>query len=311
MSLQRKVILDMDPGFGDALALALALASPEVEVVAVTATGGNVTPRDASRNVQAIIEYLDPARRPRIGQALEDQILRTDARQLNGPDGLCGANLDVVELVNQHPALKVLGEEIRRAPYDVTVIATGPLTNIASLLLAEPDIASLIGHLIIAGGTVAKTGNATAAAEFNFYCDAEAARNVLRSPVTKTLIPLDVSGQLVLGFEFLELVKQSKSRTASLLERILPGAYRMSRQWLGVEGIHIYDVMAVIAAIRPNLFTTTGMYGDVETVGELTQGACVVDRRPTSTERPNMDVAIEIETSAVEAYLYRLLENAP
>ena len=116
MSLQRKVILDMDPGFGDALALALALAAPEVEVVAVTATGGNVAPREASRNVHAIIEYLDPPRRPRIGQASEDQILRTDARQLNGPDGLCGANLDMVDLESiwQEDDSKVLHDLIRR-----------------------------------------------------------------------------------------------------------------------------------------------------------------------------------------------------
>ncbi len=311
MSLQRKVILDMDPGFGDALALALALASPEIEVVAVTATGGNVPPRDASRNVHAIIEYLDPPRRPRIGQASDEQILRTDARQLNGPDGLCGANLDMVELVNQHAAVKVLGEEIRRAPYDVTVVATGPLTNIAALLLAEPDIASQIGHLIIAGGTIAKPGNATAVAEFNFYCDAEAARAVVRSPVTKTLIPLDASGQLVLGFEFLEKVKRSSSRTASLLEKILTGAYRLSRQWLGVEGIYAHDVVTVVAAMRPALFTTKALFGDVETLGELTLGASIFDRRPNTTERPNMDVATDMDAAAVEATIHRLLDLAP
>ena len=90
--MARKVILDVDPGVGDALAICLALTQPELEVVAVTATGGNVAPRQASRNVQAIIEHLDPPRWPRIGFADEDQPLRTDGRELWGVDGLCGAD---------------------------------------------------------------------------------------------------------------------------------------------------------------------------------------------------------------------------
>ncbi len=89
--MPRKVILDMDPGYDDAVALCLALASEELDVVAVTATGGNVGPRQASRNVQAIIEQVDPPRWPRIGSASTEQILRTDARHLHGDDGLCGA----------------------------------------------------------------------------------------------------------------------------------------------------------------------------------------------------------------------------
>lgn len=309
--MQRKVILDIDPGFADAVALALALASSDLEVVAVTATGGNVSPRDASRNVQALVEFLDPPKRPRIGQAHDEQILRTDARELNGPDGLCGANFDVVELVNQHPAIKVLAEEIRRAPHDLTIVALGPLSNIDSLLRAEPDIASLIGHLIICGGTLARPGNATAAAEFNFYCDAEAARNVLRSPVTKTLIPLDVTEQLSWGFERLETIKRLNSRTGALLERILPGAYRMSRQRLGIEGIYLHEVVATMAAVAPQLFTTKAMFADVETVGELTHGTCVVDRRLNSTERPNLDVATDLDLGAVDKLLLGLLEQAP
>jgi hypothetical protein len=85
--MARKVVLDVDPGVGDALAICLALTQPELEVVAVTATGGNVAPRQASRNVQAIIEHLDPPRWPRIGFADEEQPLRTDGRDLWGSDG--------------------------------------------------------------------------------------------------------------------------------------------------------------------------------------------------------------------------------
>ncbi len=308
--MARKVILDIDPGYDDAIALCLALAAEELDVVAVTATGGNVPPAQASRNVQALIEQLDPPRWPRIGAASAEQILRTDARHLHGDDGLCGANFQVAELANRHRSVKVLGDEIRKAPSDITVIATGPLSNIADLLRCDPDIATAIGHLIILGGTVEAPGNVTAAAEFNIYCDSESARQVFQSPVTKTLIPIDVTNKVVLGFEFLEMLKARDSRTSRLLQRILPGAYRSLRQHLGLEGIHAHDAIAVVAAMRPALFTMSRLYGDVETAGELTHGATVFDRRTISAEQPNMDVAVEMDAAAVEAAIVETLDAA-
>ena len=99
--MARKVILDADRGIADTMAMCLAFGNPRLEVVAVTATGGSVMPDQASRNVQAIVERLDPDRWPRIGAADPDQPLRSDGRQLFGPDGLCGANLHVAELHHQ------------------------------------------------------------------------------------------------------------------------------------------------------------------------------------------------------------------
>lgn len=308
--MPRKVILDMDPGFDDALALCVALAAPELDVVAVTATGGNVPPPQATRNVQTLIEQLDPPRWPRIGAAAEEQMLRTDARHLHGEDGLCGAPFQVAPLANRHLSLKVLGDEIRNAPGDITLIATGPLSNVADLLRCEPDTARLIGHLIMVGGAVAAAGDVTAAAEFNMYCDSEAARQVFRSPVTKTLIPVDVTREVMLGFELLRRLEQRQSSTSTLLQQILPGAYRNCRQHLGIEGIYVHAAIAVIAAVRPALFTMQRLHGDVETVGELTQGATIFDRRATSLQQPNMDVAVEIDAAGVEAVIVQALESA-
>lgn len=308
--MPRKVILDMDPGYDDALALCVALGANELDVVAVTATGGNVPPSQASRNLQALVEQLDPPRWPRIGAASADQLLRTDARHIHGADGLCGAHLPVAELANRHMSIKVLADEIRQAPGEVTLIATGPLTNIADLLRCDPELAASIGHLIILGGCVAAPGNVTAAAEFNMFCDAEAARQVFSSPVTKTLVPIDVTNQLVLTFDLLARLEQRQSRTTKLLQKILPGAFRSVRQQLGVEGIYAHDAVAVVAALRPALFTMETMYGDVETSGELTHGATIFDRRTNSTEQPNMDVAVEMDVAGVEAVIVQTIESA-
>ncbi|HVT30255.1 MAG TPA: nucleoside hydrolase [Lacipirellulaceae bacterium] len=308
--MARKIILDVDPGIDDAVAMCMALGDPSLEVVAVTATGGTVSPDQSTANVQAIVEQLDPPRWPRLGTASSDQILRADARHLFGANGLCGTHFAVAKRHHQHSSVKVICDEVRASPGDVTIIATGPLTNIAAALRQQPDLASLIRHLIMIGGTVGGPGNVTAAAEFNVYCDAEAARAVFQSSVTKTLIPIDLTSRMLLSFEFLEKIPDSQSRSGELLRRILPGAFRAYRQQLGIEGIHLHDSVAIVAALEPELFTTERMFGDVETEGMLTHGATVFDRRRNPESRPNMDVAIDMDTAAVMDRVVQRLTRA-
>jgi purine nucleosidase len=297
--MARKVILDTDAGIDDAVALCIALGAPSLDVLAVTATGGIVTPDQASLNVQAIVEQLDPPRWPRLGAASSEQMLRADGRHLFGSNGLCGAHFAVVRRHHQHSSVKVICDEVRSAPGEVTIVATGPLTNIAAALQQQPDLASLVGHLIMIGGTLAGPGNVTASAEFNIYCDAEAAQAVFRSPITKTLIPIDVTSRVVLNLDLLEKLPNENSRCGGLLRKLLPGAFRAYRQQLGMEGIHLHDTVAVVAAMQPALFTMQRMHGDVETEGTLTYGATVFDRRRLPESQPNMDVAIDLDAAAV------------
>ncbi|MEX2316085.1 MAG: nucleoside hydrolase [Pirellulales bacterium] len=308
--MARKIILDVDPGVDDAVAVCLALAAPELEVVAITATGGAVLPEQATTNVQAIVEQLDPPRWPRLGAASTDQILRADARHFLGASGLCGAHFAVAKRHHQHSSVKVICDEVRAAPGDVTIVATGPLTNIAAAISQQPDLPPLIGHLIILGGTLSGPGNVTPAAEFNIFCDADAARAVFRSPVTKTLIPIDLTSRLSFGFELLEKLPEDGGPRAGFLRQLLPGAFRAYHQHLGIEGIQLHDAVAIVAAIRPDLFTTERLYGDVETDGTLTHGATVFDRRHRPDSQPNMDVAVDMDTQAVFDCVLRGLTRA-
>src|SRR5262245_3690892 len=106
--MARKVILDVDPGIDDAVAITLALFDPQLEVLAITATGGNVSPAQATRNVQTIVEQLDPPRWPRLGAAPEDNPIPADGRQLHGANGLAGVDFPLAELAKTHPSEKVL-----------------------------------------------------------------------------------------------------------------------------------------------------------------------------------------------------------
>jgi purine nucleosidase len=297
--MARKIILDMDAGIDDAVALCIALGEPLLEVVAVTATGGTVSPDQATLNVQAIVEHLDPPRWPRLGSALNGQMLRADGRHLFGANGLCGAHFAVARRHHQHSSVKVICDEVRSAPGEVTIISTGPLTNIAAALQQQPDLDSLVAHLIMLGGTITGPGNVTAAAEFNIYCDADAARSVFRSAITKTLIPIDLTSRITMNLDLLEKIPATESGCSGLLRKLLSGAFRAYRQLLGMEGIHLHDAVAVVAAMYPSLFTMQRMHGDVETEGTLTYGATVFDRRRQPDCQPNMDVALDMDTAAV------------
>jgi len=304
--MARKIILDVDPGVADALALTLALASPQLEVVAATATGGNVSPEQATLNVQTIVEQLDPPRWPRIGAADPEQVLATKGTALWGPDGLCGAKFRVAELHHRHSSSKILVDEIKAAPGEITIIACGPLSNIAALILREPELATQVGHLIIVGGTLAGPGDVTATAEFNMFCDPESAKLVFRSPVTTTLLPIDVSHRVVLGYDVLDKLPSETTSRGRILRAILPGAFQAYHQRLGVEGMLVPEVVGVAAVLYPELFTAEPFYCDVETTGDITRGATIVDRRRLAEDRPNMDVVVDIDA---EALLNRITRN--
>ena len=308
--MARNILLDVDPGIDDAMALALALWDDRLDVIAATATGGNVSPAQATRNLQAVIEQVDPPRWPRIGAALEDQMLRADAREIHGANGLGGAEFRVAELHHQHRSDKILSDCIRSAPGEVTLLMLGPLTNLAAVLNREPDIAGMIGHLVIRGGTITAPGNATPVAEFNVYCDPEAARTVFRSPITKTIIPLDVTQQVLFTYDLLDKLPAPQTRTGALLRKILPGVFRSYHQRLGLEGVYLHDVVGLVAALHPELFGTEPLPGDVETDGVLTTGFTVFDRRRVSDDQPNMDVATDVDVAAVVDCVLRGLAEA-
>jgi inosine-uridine nucleoside N-ribohydrolase len=309
--MAKKVILDVDPGIDDAMALCMALFDPELEVVAVTAVGGNVPPHLATRNVQVIIEHLDPPRLPRVGAASPpDNGLPVDGRLLHGVDGLGGVNMAVAELRTPHPSEKLICDEIRTAGESLTLVALGPLTNIARAFKRDPELASLVGRTLIMGGSVSGAGNVTPAAEFNVYCDPDSARTVFRSHSTKTLIPLDVTNRVLLGLDLYHKLPSESTKIGALLRKLLPPAFRAYRQEFGLEGIHVHDCVALMAVTHPELFTFQEMAGDVETMGELTLGATVFDRRRVPIWRHNMEVAVDMQTERVVEEILRALENA-
>jgi purine nucleosidase len=261
--------------------------------------------------VQAIVDTLDPPKYPRLGKALAlESAPPTYSRRFQGADGLGNADLDISRLQHEHTSDKVICDVVRAHPETITIICLGPLTNIARSIKRDPELHTLIGQLMIVGGSTNGIGNESAAAEFNVFYDPVSARAVYDSLSTKTVIPLDVTRQVEFDLSVLEDLPPESSRAGTFLRGLLPHAFRAFRQNLGRETIHLHEVVGLMATLHPELFATQAMFGDVETSGEITCGATVFDRRPESRVQPNMDVAVSIDAVAIKDGILRGLQHA-
>ena len=309
--MARKLIVDCDPGIDDAVALCMALFDPRLDVVAVTATGGNVPGDQASRNVQALIERLEPLRYPRIGIVSSPKVTpHVDARFIHGDDGLGNQALDVSLHHHRHAADKVIIDEVRAAPHEVTLLCLGPLTNVARAFQRDPELPNLVDHLVIMGGSVCGIGNITPTAEFNIYADPISAQQVFQSRTTKTLVPLDITTQIKFTLDFKVDLPLETSRAGKLLHPMINFVFRSYHQHMGQESIHLHDAVALVAVVNPELFQSTDMFGQVETRGQLTSGMTVFDRRSESHASPNMEVVTEVDVMAVTNCIVRGLAHA-
>jgi inosine-uridine nucleoside N-ribohydrolase len=304
----QKLVIDADPGIGDALAIVLALRDPAVEVVGLTATGGRVSGQVATRNLQALIDCLDPSRLPRIGHSSADSSPLLQSPSLDGPLGLGDWDVPVVELHHRHESARVLVEIVRDRPHEITLLTLGPLTNVALASEMAADFFDLLGGLVCLGGSIEVGGDVTAVAEFNVMAGAESARRVLTSPISKTLVPLDVSGRVVLSpDQSRRLRERVGGRLAELLDAVLPFWFRMHHETLGIEGVLLHGVAALAAVTQPRLLSRTDMLVDVELAGQLTRGMTVLDRRREMAPQANVSACVDIEVQGVIDYLSRLM----
>lgn len=305
--MTQKLIIDADPGIGDALAILAAMADSSVDVIGLTAVSGVVAGTQATRNLQYLVNVADPLRHPRIGQSEVGECFADSApscypsrRSLEGRHGLGDIEPLVPELHHRRDSAKLIVELVREHPQDVRILTFGPMTNIAMALDMDPQLPMLLNGIIICGGAIDCGGDVTAASEFNFWSDPEAARAVLRSPVGKILVPLDVSEKPALTFEDIDRLSGliPSTRAGELVTGLLQFSVRATRQVLPREEIALPAAAALAVASRAARFSTTPMVVDVETTGELTSGATIVERRSFVNATANVDVLTELDESA-------------
>ncbi|WP_043618189.1 nucleoside hydrolase [Nonomuraea candida] len=287
----KKVLIDCDPGIDDALALALAAgAAGSLDIVGITTVGGNVDLELTTANALALREFLrldDVAVTPGSGGALLTGAVR--AADVHGSTGLGGVVLPAPRLgpARGH-AVDFIVEKLQAFPGEITLVAVGPLTNVALAVRHEPRIVEWARELVIMGGSYTR-GNTNPAAEFNMLADPEAAAIVFGAGWTVRMLGLDVTLKAMVTTSVLD-----RMRPLGRLSELLVPATQFYGKVTDEGGPAIHDACAVAYVLDPGLFTCVPAEVNVETAGQYTRGMTVTDFR-IGDRRPNALVATAVD----------------
>ncbi|MFI7618383.1 nucleoside hydrolase [Nonomuraea terrae] len=301
------LILDCDPGHDDVFAIWLAAADPAIDLRAVTTVGGNGRLSHTTYNARVVTELAGITGVP-ISPGAESPLVRllTPAESIHGDNALGGPQLPVPALeADPRTAIELIRDTLDASAEPVTIVATGPLTNIAMFVRLHPDRLSRIRQIVWMGGSTER-GNITPYAEFNSWTDPEAAAIVLGSGLPFTMIGLNVTHQVLATREVVAGIGAIGNRTSAFgveLLHFFNGTYETDQ---GMPEGPLHDPVAVALVARPGLVTTVRARLDIELHGTETAGATSVDLLGKLGREPNADVATGID---VEAF-WKLLENA-
>jgi inosine-uridine nucleoside N-ribohydrolase len=297
-----RILLDCDPGHDDAIALLLALASPELELLGVTTVAGNQTLEKTTANAIRVLEFVGCADIP-VAAGAGQPLVRDPfvAAYVHGETGLDGPDLPPPqrEPLAQH-AVDFLAEHVTGA----TLVAVGPLTNVALLLARHPEARP--DRIVLMGGSIG-LGNVTPAAEFNIWADPEAAARVFASGLELIMIGLDVTHQALLLDADADRLRAS-GRTGRMVAELYDFFARFHAETYGFEGAPIHDAVAVAHVLEPELVETKRCHVAIECGSELTRGRTVVDFWGRTGEEPSARVGVGIEG---RAFIELLLERLP
>jgi inosine-uridine nucleoside N-ribohydrolase len=268
-----RVIIDTDPGVDDALALLLAMRSPELKIEAITPVAGNVPLDLTLPNALRMVEIAGRTDIPVAAGARAPLMRRlVTATYAHGENGLGGAVFpEPTTKPVAMPAAEIIRQIVRKYPGEVTLITIGPLTNIATALNADPDLAGMVRALVMMGGSLSG-GNITPAAEFNVYVDPEAARIVFQSGIPVTMVGLDVTRRTSLTDEHVRTLEAAQNPVSQAAAKIGRNAINHNRERGYLVGPNMHDSLAVAGFLDPAILKLQDYYVDVETTGELTAG---------------------------------------
>lgn len=291
------VILDGDPGHDDAIAWVLAKASPQLKILAVTSVCGNQTIEKTTYNAQRIMALIGldvPVAKGQPRPLIAEPII---APTVHGKSGLDGPDLpEPVTDLSPLSSVELMAKTIAESDEPVTIIPTGPLTNVAGLLLAHPELKPKIAKISLMGGGI-KMGNWTPAAEFNILVDPHAARVVFRSGIPIIMAGLDVTEKALVCPEDFQKIRAVGNKVAVTVADWLEFFYQFHKT-MDYPGAPVHDAVAVAALVKPEILTAREMFVDVETDGDYCKGCTVGDWFGTSGKKPNAKVLLDIDREA-------------
>ncbi len=309
----RKLLIDTDPGVDDSMAILFALCSPEVEVVGLSTVFSNTDVKQTTLNA---LQVLEVAGRPDIPVApgAAAPLVRPfqgGGRQVHGKDGLgdtflpppLGHPLDI-------SAAEFIARTVMAQPGEITLVAIGPLTNLALALRLEPRLASAVNQVIIMGGAAFTTGNISPVAEANIYNDPEAASIVFSAGWPLTMVGLDVTMRTVMSRAYLDELAEAHNPLTSFIARIAPFYFNFYRETYNVDGVYTHDPSAIAYAVDPTLFHAKRLPVLVETEGHCA-GQTVPDCRKQWADSTEINVCVDVDSARLLAlFKERLAKNS-
>jgi inosine-uridine nucleoside N-ribohydrolase len=316
--MSQPLVMDVDTGIDDALALLLALRSPELDLLAVGTVAGNVSAPAAARNSLRVLEVAGATAVP-VAVGTEHPLVEPlrDARHVHGDDGLGQtAQSEPAGTPSEEHAVDQLLRLSHEHARSLVVVAVGPLTNLALALSRDPGFADRVARVVLMGGAARSGGNRDPWAEANIASDPEAARIVFRAPMSRTMIGLDVTMQVMLGQDEVDILAASGDPAGRFAAQVLPFYLDAYAGWSGARRCAMHDPLAVAVAAHPALVETHALPVDVELRGELTRGMTVADLRALLPGRevgdgPRTDVALAVDVERARGLLLDRLTSEP
>lgn len=302
---KQKIIIDTDPGHDDALAIILAEKSKIFNIMAITTVAGNSTIQNTTNNARFILDLIDSDTKLYSGakKPLKQELIQA---VVHGDSGLDGIKIAKQEKLTNEATNKII-QIIKNNPKEVTILALGPLTNIAQAFTKEPSIIPLIKEVIIMGGAINVPGNKNRVAEFNLFVDPEAADIVFKTNIKKVLVPLDLCNSVFFSLKDFEKLKGTSlcQPVYSMMEKYIKGIYTFER----TKGAIMYDPVAAYFLINPLAFTITEMDVQIETQGNLTRGMTVADKRLWGAKKMNVLVTQSLDKNQFKKDFFEIFSD--
>jgi inosine-uridine nucleoside N-ribohydrolase len=298
----QRIILDTDPGVDDAIAFFLALRSPELQVEAVTPVSGNVPLSLTLPNALRLLEIAGRSDIPVAAGAANPLVRRlVTAKYAHGNNGLGGVDFPEPKTKPvAETATELICRIVRANPGEISIVAIGPLTNVATVLKSDSTIAPLIKSIVIMGGSLSG-GNVTPAAEFNIYVDPEAARIVFDAGIPLTMVGLDVTRKVVIHDEQVRALEAAQNPVSQAAGKILRANFNRLSKSGSAAGFAMHDPLTVAQLIDPSVVTLKDYFVEVETSGEITAGETVGYTRGPIRHSPPLETGLPpAETPEIE-----------
>ena len=317
----QRILIDTDPGVDDAFAILLAMRSPELHVEAITTVCGNVPVAQATQNLLTILGVLDLDKFPVIAEGEAEPLVKplVLATHVHGDDGL--GNVSQLQNTDNNPlyppantpispvsGVDLILEMVTRYPDALTIVALGPLTNIAKAIRKDAEKMQRVQKIVLMGGAFEEYGNVTTTAEFNIFVDPHAAHEVFQLDVPIHIVPLDATHQVILTGERLHAeIDKREGKVSRFLKDATQACMEFYREEVGFWGFHIHDALPIGTLTRPDYFESVRAHVQVETEGTLTSGMTVAYLRH-ERQHPNLNANVYIKVAA-EVFLDYFFER--